>query len=67
MLTRLQADGGQLVRLQEALQHNLQALAGAGAFEQMTHSLTAAIHLLTARLGGVSPSNRLGPRPPTAA
>jgi hypothetical protein len=51
-LTRLQETGEQLARLQESLQQNLAALAGAGAFEGAVHSLTAAIHLLTARAGG---------------
>ncbi len=48
-LAQLQGGERQLVRLQEALNENLSALAGAGAFEQAVHSLTAAIHLLTAR------------------
>lgn len=61
-LAQLQTEEAQLVRLQETLQQNLQALAGAGAFEQMLHGLTAAVHMLTAKLGGVSPANRLGPR-----
>lgn len=50
-LARLQEGEAQLVRLQELLQQNLGALAGAGAFEQAVQSLTAAIHLLTARTG----------------
>src|SRR5205807_5948850 len=62
-LAQLQTEEKQLVRLQETLQQNLQALAGAGAFEQMLHGLNAAVHLLTAKLGGISPANRLGPRP----
>ena len=33
------------------LHQNLAALAGAGTFEQAVHSLTAAVHLLTARVG----------------
>lgn len=49
-LARLQQDGGQLLRLQDTLQQNLSALAGAGAFEQAVHSLTAVVHLLNARL-----------------
>jgi hypothetical protein len=61
-LAQLQTEEAQLVRLQETLQQNLQALAGAGAFEQVLHGLNGAVHLLTARLGGVSPANRLGPR-----
>ena len=41
-----------LIQLQAALHQNLQALAGAGSFDQAVHSLTAAIHLLTARAPG---------------
>jgi biopolymer transport protein ExbB/TolQ len=69
-LARLQEDEGQLVRLQEALRRNLEALAGAGSFEQAVHSLTAAIHLLTARAGAVPAAAgppRIGIRPGTAA
>lgn len=50
-LAQLQAGEAQLVRLQDTLQQNLTSLAGAGAFEQAVESLTAAIHLLTARSG----------------
>jgi hypothetical protein len=50
-LARLQEGESQLVRLQELLQQNLATLAGSGAFEQAVQSLTAAIHLLTARTG----------------
>jgi biopolymer transport protein ExbB/TolQ len=68
-LARLQDGEKQLIKLQEGLNQNLAALAGAGAFEQAVHSLTAAIHLLTAKAvplpsGGTS---RLGQRPATAA
>jgi hypothetical protein len=69
-LARLQQNEGQLVRLQEALHRNLEALTGAGAFEQAVHSLTAAIHLLTARAGAVPAAGappRVGPRPGAAA
>jgi hypothetical protein len=48
-LAKIQEGEKQLIRLQEALNQNLTALAGAGAFEQAVNSLTAAIHLLTAR------------------
>jgi biopolymer transport protein ExbB/TolQ len=48
-LSRLQDGESHLCRLQETLNQNLAALAGAGAFEQAVHSLAAAIHLLTAR------------------
>jgi hypothetical protein len=49
-----------LRRLQETLNQNLATLAGAGTFEQALHSLTAAIHLLTAKTS--NPGNRLGSR-----
>jgi biopolymer transport protein ExbB/TolQ len=69
-LAALQQNEGQLARLQEALHRNLEALAGAGAFEEAVHSLTAAIHLLTARAGGLPAAGappRVGPRPGAAA
>jgi hypothetical protein len=50
-LAKVQEGEKQLVRLEEALNQNLSVLAGAGAFEQAVNSLTAAIHLLTARAG----------------
>lgn len=53
-IARLQEGEGQLARLQEALNQNLAAVAGAGSFEQGMHSLTAAIHLLTAKAALVS-------------
>lgn len=54
-LAKLQAGEGPLRRLQEALNHNLAALTATGTFEQAMHSLTAAIHLMTAR-GGTTQS-----------
>jgi MotA/TolQ/ExbB proton channel family len=69
-LARLQHDGKQLVQLQDLLHHNLAALHGSGDFEQAVQSLTAAIHLLTAKAAsataGPSP-NRLGTKPGAAA
>lgn len=47
---------GQVARLEEALNRNLQALAGEHNFEETLHSLSAAIHLLTARMGGAPPA-----------
>jgi hypothetical protein len=38
-----------LLQIQNALQQNLETLSASGTFEQALHSLTAAIHLLTAR------------------
>lgn len=61
-LAGLQQDQAQLLQLQETLARNLEALRGAGAFEEAVHSLTAAIHLLTAR--AAAPSAR---RPGVAA
>ncbi len=68
-LARLHQDEGQLVKLQEVLAHNLAALAGTGAFEQAVQSLTAAIHLLTARTVSLptGQTSRLGHRPGAAA
>jgi len=45
---------GRVTQLQEALNNNLNALAGAKNFEDTVMSLAAAIHLLNARLGNVS-------------
>lgn len=64
-LAQVQADEGQLVRLQETLSRNLALLAGADTFEQTLQSLTAAIHLLTTRAGG-PPTPRLHQRPDAA-
>lgn len=50
-LGRLEAGGQQLVHLEDLLQQNLATLIGSGKFEEAVHSLTAAIHLLTARAG----------------
>lgn len=49
VMTQLAASGSQLLHLQEVLQQNLQMVSMAGQFEQAVNSLTAAIHLLTAR------------------
>lgn len=48
-LTPLVQGEQHLVQLQTVLQQNLQTLTASGAFEEALHSLTAAIHLLTAR------------------
>jgi hypothetical protein len=53
-LGRLQEGERALAQLQTAMHQNLQALAASGSFEQAVHSLTAAIHLLTARAGAAS-------------
>jgi biopolymer transport protein ExbB/TolQ len=64
VLGGLQQGEKQLLQLQAILQQNLAALAGAGAFDQAVHSLTAAIHLLTARASPLSP---VGTQPRKAA
>jgi len=65
VLAQLQDNEKHLHRLQETLNQNLAALAGVGTFEEALHSLTAAIHLMTARTA--TPAGRLGPRPGAAA
>jgi hypothetical protein len=62
-VAHLQESEKQLRRLQDLLNQNLNALAGAGTFEQALHSLTAAIHLITARAGASS----AGATPPRLA
>ncbi|MCI0463266.1 MAG: MotA/TolQ/ExbB proton channel family protein [Gemmataceae bacterium] len=69
-LARLQEGEKQLVQLQAALNQNLAALAGAGTFDEAVQSLTAAIHLLTARTTAAatgSGSGRQTPRSGAAA
>ena len=46
---------GQIARLEDTLNGNLAALAGAQHFEETLLNLSAAIHLLNARLGQVAP------------
>jgi biopolymer transport protein ExbB/TolQ len=65
-LARLQEGEKGLAHLQGLLQQNLAALAGAGSFDQAVHTLTAAVHLLTARsaaLAGEAPAATVLPRP----
>jgi biopolymer transport protein ExbB/TolQ len=67
-LARLQEGDKHLRRLQETLNQNLAALAGAGTFEQALLSLTGAIHLLTARSAATpAGTTRLGPKSGAAA
>ena len=69
-LNRLEEGGKQLVQMQDLLNHNLAALAETGNFEAAVQSLTAAIHLLTARAGGTPAATEGGrrlPRPGAAA
>jgi biopolymer transport protein ExbB/TolQ len=58
LVASLQEGERQLVRLQETLNRNLEAVAAAGVLQDAVHSLTAAVHLLTAR--GNAPGG--GPR-----
>ena len=51
MLQVVQATG-QVITLEKSLNDNLKALAGAKNFEDTVMSLSAAIHLLSTRLGG---------------
>ncbi|MHB1426667.1 MAG: MotA/TolQ/ExbB proton channel family protein [Gemmataceae bacterium] len=60
-LAGLQQGEQHLLQLQAGLQQNLAALAGTGAFEQTLHTLTAAIHLLTARASAL-PQTTAPPR-----
>ncbi len=53
-LSKIQDGESHLIHLQAVLHQNLAAIAGASAFEEAVHSLTAAVHLLTARTGGAS-------------
>ncbi len=52
---------GQVRKLEEALNGNLAALAGAGNFEETATSLAAAVQLLAARLGQSSSDPTRGP------
>jgi biopolymer transport protein ExbB/TolQ len=67
---RLQDNEQVLLRLQETLNRNLTALATAGTLEQAVQSLTAAIHIMTAKASVVPPqvtATRLSSRPGAAA
>ncbi|MCS7306360.1 MAG: MotA/TolQ/ExbB proton channel family protein [Thermoguttaceae bacterium] len=64
ILTKAVEATGQIARLEEALNRNLGVLVASGHFEQALASLTAAIHLLHARLGQMpleSPAVQLEP------
>jgi biopolymer transport protein ExbB/TolQ len=49
-ILKLQENEQLLLRVQDTLQQNMQGLANVGSFQEAVHSLTAAIHLLTARV-----------------
>jgi biopolymer transport protein ExbB/TolQ len=47
---------GQVTKLEDALNHNLAALAGTQHFQETQMNLLAAVHLLNARLGDMAPA-----------
>jgi hypothetical protein len=51
LIGTLVAEGGRVSELQRSLKDNLGALASVQALDQAIHSLTAGVHLLTARSG----------------
>jgi biopolymer transport protein ExbB/TolQ len=62
-LLKLQSGEAELARVQELLAQNLSLLASANTFEQAVQSLTAAVHMLTARTSAVAPPPlRIKPR-----
>jgi biopolymer transport protein ExbB/TolQ len=64
-LARIQDGEKDLIHLQAVLHQNLAALASASNFDQAVHSLTAAVHLLTARTA--APAGAAAARPGKAA
>lgn len=60
VLGKLQEGETNLVHLQAVLHQNLAAIAAASNFEEAVHSLTAAVHMLTTRVGGTSPRPQIG-------
>jgi hypothetical protein len=54
VLGRVQEGERALLQAQAVLQQNLQALAASGQLDQAVHSLTAAVHLLTARASALA-------------
>ena len=60
MLVKVQANEGQLLRLQESLNQNLGILANANTLDQAVQSMTAAIHLLTTRVSPQQPLRVVG-------
>jgi hypothetical protein len=66
-VTRLGDGSKELGSLQESLDRSLASLSETGRFEEAIHSLTAAIHLLTARAAPTAGGMRMANRPGTAA
>lgn len=58
ILRDLAGDKQDLLRLQDSMAQNLEVLRSSSSFEEAVHSLTAAIHLLTARNQGGGHSGR---------
>jgi biopolymer transport protein ExbB/TolQ len=69
VVAELLAGEKRLAEMQASLDRNLAVVAGSGAFEEALHSLTAAIHLLTARATDMPTAGRIGlaKRPGAAA
>jgi biopolymer transport protein ExbB/TolQ len=63
-LVKVQSGEAELARVQELLAQNLSVLASASTFDQAVASLTAAVHLLSARTGALAspPPLRIKPR-----
>jgi biopolymer transport protein ExbB/TolQ len=59
-LGKLQEGESHLIHLQTVLHQNLAALASASEFDQAVHCLTAAVHMLTTRVGSPSPRSAHG-------
>lgn len=57
LLLKVVEGSNQVTRLEESLNHNLSALAGSKNFEDTVMSLSAAIHLLSSRLGHTLPKD----------
>jgi uncharacterized protein YaeQ len=71
LLLRVVEATGRVTQLEEALNRNLGALSGSQNFEETLHSLSAAVHLLSGRLGHASAGGGSvelqGPRPESQA
>lgn len=61
-LVQLGEQQGQLVKLEEQLCHNLEAIRVSETFDQTLNNLTAAVHLLSARAGASAPPGASQPR-----
>ena len=66
LLLRVVEATGHVTKLQDALNGNLAALAGAQHFEETVLNLAGAIHLLNARLGQVSSAPHVDLKDPSS-